>query len=945
MPSLVSSACLTMLTWGATSLLACALAAEPEEPNAGSDEEPIEEILVTGSRLLLNVAPVTVLSRHDIERGGANSIGDMLQALPQNAGSALNTNVNMSGEPYGDDGDGSVRIALRGHATLVLVNGRRFPNTGNGADTSVDLNTLPISFIDHVEVLPSGASAVYGSDAVGGVVNIVTRRDMVGFTLAGSQTLSEHGDGAVSTGQAAAGLDLFGGTWILGVDHVEQEGVTLDRREYSAVPLVIVDGNGTRAPFSNPATAEGQFTVPEGNALGVAPGVYTRVDGATGRTAADYRLVDRTVDYFNVAPYNYSQTPNERSAFWLIGTHPLGERLNVVMEGLVHHRESAQGGAPDAYFAGITPELPDGSFGIPATNYYNPFGVDLPQSWPPPVTRRMVELGERRISEDVDLWRALVGLEGRVADWQWTVSVAGSESDAVTVESSTFLRSRLIEAVGPSGPDEAGRIVCGLPDPATGVVPVASIKAGCVPVDLFGGPDNITQEQLDYINAGPLRATGTNEEQTAELVLRGPWGQWSGRDMQWVMGLDYRRMAGSYVEDPLRVTEGWPQLTHADSDGADLFAEVQLPLLRDWRWAREMDLNLGVRRSNFASFDDHLSWQAGVHWQPAEEWTLRANYADVFRAPDLWELHDPRASEPYSEFDPCGNEPSDAQRANCAANGVPGGAYVQGNEEFLWHVGGNPKLGPETGHSLGAGLLYAPRWTEGLSFGIDFFRLEITDLIGQFGVDQVLSECADHGLSQACDDIERFADGRIKQVSTFTDNFSGIYNTRGIDFTIDWAAVTPLGELNARLLTTYLERWDEQPFLDGTVYEYAGTFGAGAMPHWRGFGTLDWLSGRWVASYSAEYIGGATQLVEAIGIGDSFEPYTRGVESALYHDLEARYEFDNGITVRTAITNLTDEDPPFVNLMSIANTDAGTYRLLGRSYFLELRYDFAASRN
>ena len=208
----------------------------PPSPN-----DSLEEVTVNGSRLWLDpteaVAPVIVLDRRDIERRGENSIGDVLQALPQNAGSLLNTNLNNGAEPYGDGGNGTVRLALRGHATLVLVNGRRFPNSGEGADASVDLNTLPISLVDRVEVLASGASAIYGSDAVGGVVNIVTRRDMVGFTVAGSQTLSEHGDGPVTTGQAAAGLDLFGGTWILGVDHVEQEGVTLDRRDYSAVPL------------------------------------------------------------------------------------------------------------------------------------------------------------------------------------------------------------------------------------------------------------------------------------------------------------------------------------------------------------------------------------------------------------------------------------------------------------------------------------------------------------------------------------------------------------------------------------------------------------------------------------------------------------------------------------------------------------------------------------
>jgi iron complex outermembrane recepter protein len=860
--------------------------------------------------------------------------------------------LNAGEEPYGDGGNGTVRLALRGHATLVLVNGRRFPNSGEGADASVDLNTLPISFVDRVEVLASGASAIYGSDAVGGVVNIVTRRDMAGFTVAGSQTLSRHGDGPVTTGQAAAGFDLFGGTWILGVDHVKQEAVTLDRRDYSAVPLGIVDGNGTLAPFRNLGMPQGEFAVPEGNTLGLAPGMYTRVEGATGRSAADYRPIDPAADYFNVAPYHYLQTPNERSALWLIGSYPLGGGVNLFVEGLVHHRESAHGQAPDNYFGGSVPELPDGSLGIPANNFYNPFGVDLVGSGPELVSRRMVELGNRRRTEEVDLWRALVGLEGRIADWWWTFSVADAESDAVTVQTGVFSRMRLIPAIGPSGPDESGRIVCGPPDSATGVVAAANIIPGCVPVDLFGGPGSITPDQLQYLYPGPARNAGTNEQQTAELVLRGPWGQLSGQDLHWVLGLEYLREAGSSVPSPWQIEEhGITALRAADSEARELFAEVRVPLLEDRRWAREMDVNLGLRWSDYSSFDNHLSWQVGMHWQPVKEWTLRANYADVFQAPDLWALHDPGITEQYFALDPCGNDPTETQRAHCEAHGVPSGAYVQGTEAFVVRAGGNQKLEPETGLSLGAGVQYTPQWMEDVSISIDFFHLEITNLIRRFFVEQVLSECAEHGLSQACDDIERFPDGRIKRVSTFNENLGGLYETRGIDFAIDWAASTALGDVDVRLLATYLERWDEQPFLEGTVYEYAGTFAAGAMPHWRGLGSVEWHSGSWLASYSAEYIGSFTQEVHSIGdyfelgpfgdrFSEPFEPYTRRVESVLYHDLEGRYEFRNGITVRAAITNVTDEDPPFVNLASIPNTDAGTYRLLGRSYFLELRYQF-----
>ena len=272
----------------------------------------------------------------------------------------------------------------------MLLNGRRLPNSGLGADASVDLNTLPMSFIERVEVLASGASAAVGADAVGGVVNIVTRRNNRGLELSGTRTITERGDGEIVTGQAAIGFDLLGGTWSLGVDYVEQDGVTMDRRSYSARPLIIVDGNGTMKPdgLNNcRSTGHSRFRT---ETLWDSSPVSTRASpGATGQTSADYRPYVRSTDGFNPAPFNYSQTPSERTSLWLLGSRPLGESTNFFLEAFVHHRESAQQAAPEHVFRHCS-VLADGSPVHPADNYYNPFGVDLPSdvvaAWSRPAT-------------------------------------------------------------------------------------------------------------------------------------------------------------------------------------------------------------------------------------------------------------------------------------------------------------------------------------------------------------------------------------------------------------------------------------------------------------------------------------------------------------------------------------------------------------------------------
>ena len=354
------------------------------------------------------------------------------------------------------------------------------------------------------------------------------------------------------------------------------------------------------------------------------------------------------------------------------------------------------------------------------------------------------------------------------------------------------------------------------------------------------------------------------------------------------------------------------------------------------RWARDMALNIGLRWSDFYSFDSHTTWQAGLRWQPAEELALRANYGEVFRAPSLAELYERPVYVEQFVFDPCGNDPTPTQRANCAANGVPGGAYVQDGWGAIAVYGGNPELEPETGHTLGAGLIYTPVWAKGLSASVDYFQLNHSNQISVASPDEVLFECAERG-SSLCEAITRLADGRVIQLATHYRNF-GESEVRAFDFAINWSAMTRIGELNSRLLATYLDRWDTQPFPGGEVYSYAGNFDAGARPRWRASGHIDWHSGPWMASYAAEYIGSYSERVEPWPpFGIDFEPFDRRVDPVLYHDIEAGFKFDSGVTVRAAITNVTDEDPPYLNIAP-ANTDAATYRLLGRSYFLELRY-------
>lgn len=930
---LLSPACFASLLAG--DLLAAEVVTEVSVP----DSQDIGEVVVTGSRLSTRAidanAPVTTLDRRDIERGGAASIGAVLQRLPVNTGSPPDTNVN-------DGGDGSIRVDLRGlgpQRTLVLLNGRRFPNGGIGGDSSVDLGTLPLSWIERVEVYAGGASAVYGADAVSGVVNIITRDAEAGIEFGGSETITGQGDGRILRGAAEIGWKAGRGVWSLGFDYTEQRGVTLDRRSYSAAPLSTINQAGDVGFDGSVVVPEGLFDVPDGNALGLAADFYTRVGGTAGQGPTDYRRFTLS-DAYNFAPDNYAQTPHERTAIWLLGSRSLGGDTRLIVEGLGHWRESSQQAAPETFFSLFdpAPQLADGDFGVPAANYYNPFGVDLGF-----VTRRFVEADERHIAEEMKLWRALVGLEGTARQWRWRFSIGAAESTADIVESGLFARTRMVSALGPSGPDASGRIVCGPRDPVTGLVPATSVIAGCVPLNLFGGPGSITPEQLDYLTPRPLQNSGSNEQHVVELSFDGRDGRLFGRELDWAFGAEYRRDAGRLVRDPLRDLRFFG-LVDADVSDAkftarELYAEMRIPLPRERHSPRQVGMSLGFRASDFSSFDRQLTWQASLHWRPVPDISLRGNYARVFRAPALAELYEDTVAGTIFASDPCGNDPTPAQQSNCAANGVPGGAYQQGAEIFATIAGGNPALQPESGHSMGVGLVYRPARARSLVASVDWFSVELDEFIGSPAIEDVLFECAEHGVPDVCSVISRRSDGSISQVALLRRNF-GRLETRGFDLAIDWKPETGRGQFHAQLAATYLEQWDDQPFPAGDVFHRAGWFiGGRALPRWRAAGSVDWRMGRWTAGYAAEFIGSMKEPVrDGPRFGTLFQPFVRPIASAWFHDLDFGFDFDNAVTLHAAILNATDEEPPFVDNVTLANTDVATYRLLGRTFHLELRY-------
>ena len=488
------------IRWTAPALTAfLTVAASFGAPALAVDSRDLDEVVVTGSHLTRSTeeatGPVTVLDRGDLSGGTPDSLGDVLQSLPLQNGATQNLN----------DNDGATRVNLRGlgaERTLVLLNGRRFVFGGTGADELADLDMIPLSVIERVEISTSGATSIYGSDAVAGVVNVITRRNFSGLEITSTYHVSERGDGAVSSGHA-----LFGATSRAAISSsgsiLHQDGVLQSARAYSSHVKSLAAPNGPVVDTGSLNNPYGFFVLPLPNVLdpeGLGSGWYTRIPNATGRGLDAYKEFDPATDLYNYAPQAYLQTPTERGIVWVSGRYELGASVEWFGEGLFHRGHTAQQYSPATYSSfnlGAAPTDPEsGQQFIPASNYYNPFGSDLPG-----VISTLSSGRPRTFDQHIATYRVVSGLRGSLGTWQWDGEVTWAQSDADQYLTGMVLRRNVRNAVGASGPDAAGNIDCGSPDPATGVVPQANIISGCVPLDLFDGPRGTSSQQLATSNA------------------------------------------------------------------------------------------------------------------------------------------------------------------------------------------------------------------------------------------------------------------------------------------------------------------------------------------------------------------------------------------------------------------------------------------------------------
>jgi outer membrane receptor protein involved in Fe transport len=959
----------------------------------------LDRIQTTGTRLsqadIEGATPVTVLDRQDIERIGLNDLAEIVRQLPSITGSPLSTSTN-------NGGTGASLVDIRGLGTirtLVLVNGRR--DISNG-----DLSVIPVSIVERIDVLKEGASAVYGADAVSGVVNIITRRDFTGaevlasygrsFELVRNPAADEVGDPGLagSDGDAKRVSFVIGDSseksnFVIGLEYNEQDPVfqgNVNSPQFQNT-LVVTDlddflSNGLGS-FGNDFDGDGRNGLTSVGSTRTLGGFVNLPDGFTNPilntpgNAVDCGVNNQgnrigqcafalngagglanpftNADTYNFSPVNYLQTPFERTNLFVQGDYDIFDNVNAYVEARYSNRRSSQLLAPLPYDSRNDPGAPlaNGRSGISAQNVYNPFGIDLTD-----VRRRVSETGGRNFDNEINQVQLNTGLRGDFGSlaptWQWDVSWQWGRRSRIDTDGGQFVGARLANALGPSFFDDAGVARCGTPD---------QIIDGCVPLNLFGGAGTITQDQLDYVTAD-LNDRTTTKRQVFNASATGDLFDLPGGVVSTAFGYEFRKEEFSFVPDSGKATDAVTGntggATAGEYDVDSLFIEVNVPLLSGLPGAELLEVGAGFRYDDYSSIGDTGNFQASIRWQPIQGLLVRGSYSEVFREPNVNELFAAQADAFPSFQDVCSsgvlgnpNAPdlystlTPEQQARCVATGAPAGGFTQSDTQVRIRTSGNDELRPETGETYTIGLAWSPDFIPGFSLTVDYWDVQLDGAITVLAGGNVVSQCVIAGVQSQCDNIQRFNDGNIESLLSENVNI-GSESASGIDFGFNYGTSTDFGLFDARLLLTYL---DERESTTITTVDAAGRFedrnglSRGVYPEWKGTFNLDWSYDNFGASVNVDYLGSVdefdTDALNALQPGQSEDSaFFQKVDAEWYVDLVARYNFSWGTQISAGVTNVFDNDAPFIIGEFNANTDTDTYRLLGRSWFAQVRHSF-----
>ena len=890
-------------------------------------------VVITGSRIrhteFNSPAPVQIITSEKSSLSGMVSATEVLQSSSVAAGAGQINNTFTGYVVNG--GDGVNTISLRGlgaQRSLVLINGHRMPPAGvSGTVGPVDLNFIPQALVQRYEILKDGASSIYGSDAVAGVVNIITTKNFDGFKLSTDDNFSEKTGGNEYSADALWGKTFDRGSVMLSAEYYERQPLTLADRPNLACPQdYYFNADGSRADRIDPATntykCYSTAGVYQGVLFGGATGdiyYYKNGDDSSGVPNFPVYTSGRLVDF----------NPQEA-----LNTTAISPVKNTVIFGQANYRPSWLGDGE------IYGELMLGERKSSQTQwselfpYYSPYASNSPLygfDYAQPVV-----LHPFNSSQDVKFARTLAGIRGNIGTWHWDSSLSYSRSDgryddqvmyADRVNWGTGLNQNTFEFM-----DEDTGDACG-----------AGAPAGCVPLNLFSD-DAMTKGKLTPAEEAWYFTVDHGktiyEQSILEATATGNLGHLPAGPLATAVGVSFRqdkiddlpgelsRSGNSYNRSSAGETRGSDRLS-------EIFGELEVPLLKGKPFFESLTADFSARYSDYKSVGGATTYKAGFDWAVDNILRLRGTAGTSFRAPALYELYLNGQTGYYSQLavDPCirwAQVDADGRprtnptiQANCAADGVPGDYDGNNPSAQVTTNGGLGTLRPETSYATTLGFVLTPPKL-GIKLAVDWWKIKISDQITSAGASTVglcYNNVNFRSVPGFCDYFTRDTDpssSTYLAITNIDDSFRNVPTeaSAGTDFTLSYEHDFNFGHLTSDAQFSYYKYDKIQLFPGGVIDNYTGLIG---QQHWAGDWQTRFTHKDWTVAWTLNYIGNASNIGyygETGNTGDnvSYAPnatYAASVPPFITHDLTVRYR-GKTFEVIAGVSNLFNKDAPII---------------------------------
>ncbi len=936
----------TLLGQAVRHALISSVAIAAASPAFAQDSKPatLDRIEVTGSRIrqvdVETAQPVFAISRSDIEQQGFSSVADILQNVTAMGSPTISrANALTAGENAG-----GTYIDMRNlgtQRTLVLVNGKRLGISTSGYQ---DISSLPVSAVERIEVLKDGASAIYGSDAMAGVVNIITRSNVTGVTVNAYHGQYSEGDGARDRFDVVAGWSNDRVSLTLSAEHTEEKSVWAKDRWFSRYGISDRHPNDS----SNWTTVSqfGQFTGLIGgpgctNAKGCS---YSLNRGADPTNPANYHLTDATPftgDVSNANEQMHVSYPLKRDSVFLDARFKLTDNVNFKAELGYNERSSTRqiAGYPlQSSTAGV------GSMSI--DSYFNPFGNQHGYARPTAIAwnRRTWEV-PRVTNSELKTYRAVASFDGsfdigeRYFDWE--VGYQYNRNELESLATGNLHKGRVAAAVGPSFYNAAtGKVECGRPGapvanctPWNPLVPYGTVAAN----GLMG---NATL--LDWLFP-PEVTKGRTTSKNLFANIAGSIVTLPAGDLGFAFGVESRKESGEYIPDPLAQTGATTNLAAGPTGGDykvdEAYLELNVPVLSGMPGAQELTFNAATRYSKYDTFGNTLNSKFGFKWKPFEELLVRGTWAEGFRAPTINDLFG-GGSETFATFsDPCdtvfgASKTSAEVRARCARDIANADTFRQLKQGMTpvttasdqspvpFVSGSNPDLTPETSESKTLGLVWSPSFISNFNVSLDWWKIRIDNTIVSDSPNQILIDCYEQGIAARCGRFTRDPNNGIVNTLRYGNRNAGFMETEGYDLDMSYRLDTDFGKFNTSWATTYVSKNIYRSTNDDKVVPTPSN-GIGSGFRVRSNLTLGWELGNFGASWTARYYSGVKEQCASITLYPAecsdpgvYAPWYKGARnynergSVTFHDLQFRYNLPWDATVSVGANNVFEKYGP-----------------------------------